>query len=159
MRKGFGEWKHFKNSSSWISKETNRPLPRREATIRNDYDIVIGTNIHTITPNGWVHEQNNNKARLDNEIIAKEIGIARYQRINNFDWTAGKVYWENTEVFWKKVREVWSQKLENSKNIKVIKEIDNEMLFAKLFSLANDFSNGDNEAISKVEVIIEEYTR
>ena len=156
---GFGEWKHFKNSSSWISKETNRPLPRREATIRNDYDIVIGTNIHTITPNGWVHEQNNNKARLDNEIIAKEIGIARYQRINNFDWTAGKVYWENTEVFWKKVRDAWSQKLENSKNIKVIKEIDNEMLFAKLFSLANDFSNGDNEAISKVEVIIEEYTR
>ena len=156
---GYGEWKHFKNSSSWTSKETNRPLPRRESTIRSDYDIVIGTNIHTITPNGWVHEQNNNKARLDNEIIAKEIGIARYQRINNFDWAAGKIYWKNTEVFWKKVREVWSQKLENSKNIKVIKEIDNEMLFAKLFSLANDFSNGDNEAISKVEVIIEEYTR
>ncbi len=63
------------------------------------------------------NEQNNNKARLDNEIIAKEIGIARYQRINNFDWTAGKVYWENTEVFWKKVRDAWSQKLENSNMI------------------------------------------
>ncbi len=92
--------------------------------------------------------------RFEKQIILKKVGISGQKKINK-----AKVYWENTEVFWKKVRDAWSQKLENSKNIKVIKEIDNEMLFAKLFSLANDFSNGDNEAINKVEAIIEEYTR
>ena len=91
---GFGEWKHFTNSSSWTSNETKRALPRREATVRDDYDILIGTNIKTITPNGWVHEQNNNKVTLDNRSLAKEIGLARYQRIKNFDWSAGYSYWD-----------------------------------------------------------------
>tara|TARA_B100000902_G_scaffold9518_1_gene11802 strand:+ start:242 stop:1366 length:1125 start_codon:yes stop_codon:yes gene_type:complete len=154
---GFGEWKHFANSSSWISSETKRPLPRREATIRDDYDIVIGTNIHTITPNGWVHEQNNNKATLDNQVIAKEIGLARYQRIDNFDWSAGYEYWDETSEFWKKVREVWSKKIEKSKKIKVNSDVDGNILFARLFGLAEDFKNGNLETIEKVEPTIDEH--
>ena len=62
---GFGEWKHYQNSSTWKSNETPRPLPRREKSVRSDYDLIIGTNIHTITPSGWVHEQNNNKVTLE----------------------------------------------------------------------------------------------
>ena len=154
---GFGEWKHFANSSSWTSNETKRPLPRREATIRDDYDIVIGTNIHTITPNGWVHEQNNNKATLDNKVIAKEIGLARYQRIENFDWSAGYTYWDETSDFWKKVREVWSEKIEKQKKIKVNSDVGGNILFARLFGLADDYKNGNLDAIEKIETTIDEH--
>jgi hypothetical protein len=43
---------------------------------------MIGTNIQTITPTGWVHEQNNKKVITENQaVLAKEIGIARYERI------------------------------------------------------------------------------
>ena len=154
---GFGEWKHFANSSSWISGETKRPLPRREATIRDDYDIVTGINIHTITPNGWVHEQNNNKATLDNKVVAKEIGLARYQRIENFDWSAGYMYWDETSDFWKMVREAWSEKLKKSKKIKVNSDIDGNILFARLFKLANEHSKGNLDAIDNIESIIEEH--
>jgi len=154
---GFGKWKHFNNSSSWVSKETKRPLPRREKTIRNDYDIIIGTNIHTITPSGWVHEQNNNKTTLDNTIIAKEIGLARYQRIENFDWSAGYAYWDETSNFWKKVKEVWGREIESSKKIKVNFEIDGNTLFSKLFELADEYRNGDLDTIEKVEIVILEH--
>ena len=154
---GIGEWKHFLNSSSWVSNETARPLPRRESSIRGDYDIIIGTNIHTITPTGWVHEQNNNKVTLDNKVIAKEIGLARYQRVDNFNWSAGYSYWDETSKFWKKVREVWSEKIDQSKIVKVTSDVGGNMLFARLFGLADDYRNGKLDKIEKIETIIEEH--
>ena len=154
---GYGEWKHFVNSSTWISGETKRPLPRREKSVRDDYDLIIGTNIHTITPNGWVHEQNNNKTRLDNFVIAKEIGLARYQRINNFDWSAGKEYWTKTGSFWKKVREVWEDKISQKKNISINPTVEDDMLFVRLFGLADIYGNGDLQSMDKIELVIEEH--
>ena len=64
---------------------------RREFSIRDDYDVIVGYNIQTITPTGWVHEQNNKKVVLNesHEVLAKEIGIARYERIKDFNWDAG----------------------------------------------------------------------
>ena len=153
---GFGTWSHLPNSSSWTSNETKRPLPRREASTRNDYDLIIGTNIHTITPSGWVHEQNNNKATIDSKVVAKEIGIARYQRIKDFDWSAGYSYWDETSNFWNKVREVWSQKIK-SKKIKVTSNVNGESLFIRLFLLANNYRNGDLESIDDIETIIEQH--
>ena len=151
----YGEWKHSNNSSAWLSKETSRPLPRREASVRNDYDILVGTNIHTITPNGWVHEQNNNKKKLDGTILAKEIGLARYQRIQNFDWNAGEQYWEATNPFWQEVRKFWTNKLTKSKNITVKPSINNSPLYGKLFGLADAYGRGNTKALGLIEETIE----
>src|SRR5262249_45563894 len=43
---GYGRWEHFGNVSSWRSNTTWRPLPRREFSVRQDYDVLIGTNRH-----------------------------------------------------------------------------------------------------------------
>src|SRR5687768_15132237 len=56
-----GDWDHTRGVSTWISRETWRPLPRREFSVRKDYDVLVGTNRHTITPTGWVQEENNLK--------------------------------------------------------------------------------------------------
>jgi hypothetical protein len=64
---GYGNWIHLPNFSSWEGNETWRPLPRREYSTRSDYDVMIGTNIQTITPTGWVHEQNNKKVITANQ--------------------------------------------------------------------------------------------
>ena len=154
---GFGKWKHFSNSSIWSSYETSRPLPRREKTIRNDYDFIKGTNIHTITPNGWVHEQNNSKVTKKNFILAREIGLARYQRIKNFDWSAGEIYWKKTEEFWREVREVWTREIENSKKIKVSQNTNDDILFIRLFELAEEYKNGNLQSLSKIDAIINEH--
>ena len=60
-----GRWQHNDGASTWISDETWRPLPRREFSVRKDYQVLVGTNRHTITPAGWVQEENNLKLVLD----------------------------------------------------------------------------------------------
>ena len=156
----YGKWVHSENFSSWASEETWRPLPRREFSIRGDYDLMVGNNIQTITPTGWVHEQNNKKVVLNknHKVLAKEIGIARYERIKDFDWQAGHDYWKNTNVFWRKVREAWNKKLENSKSFKLINEVNGEILYSKLFEMADLYAQGNPEVLDDIQKIVNIYS-
>ena len=109
---GLGKWVHYPEMSVWESFETWRPLPRREASIRSDYQALIGMNRHTILADGWTHEQDNLKTVLKalsqvKTHIAREIGLNRYQRIKKFDFSAGDSYWKNTKSFWSDVRVYW----------------------------------------------------
>ena len=157
----YGKWVHYENYSSWTSKETWRPLPRREFSIRDDYDVLIGYNIQTITPTGWVHEQNNKKVVLNEnqKVLAKEIGIARYERIKEFDWQAGKDYWDNSNNFWRVVRDAWNKKLDESKNFKLQNEVEGEILYSKLFMMADKYVQGEVEVIKEIQGVIEKYSK
>tara|TARA_B100000787_G_scaffold167370_1_gene154037 strand:- start:98 stop:1168 length:1071 start_codon:yes stop_codon:yes gene_type:complete len=157
----YGKWIHSVNFSSWSSNETWRQLPRREYSVRDDYDVLIGINTQTITPTGWVHEQNNKKVLLNkgHEVLAKEIGIARYERIKDFNWEAGNEYWDKTDVFWRAVRSAWNKKLNNSKIFKLQNEVDGEILFSKLFMLADQYAKGDTEVISSIQAIVDTHSR
>ncbi len=157
---GYGKWKHYENFSSWTSNETMRPLPRRELSVRDDYDALLGTNIQTITPDGWVHEQNNKKVILGDNIsvISKEIGLARYQRVMNYDWTAGTEYWDRTRDFWNEVRNQWDKKIDKSNNFKLKKEIDGRSHIMRLFELASNYKKGDKKIIDDINLIIEEHS-
>ncbi len=136
-----GRWEHLDNYSSWTSEETWRPLPRRESSVRDDYDVLSGTNRHTITPTGWVQEEYNSKVVLDEaghpeRILARETGLARYERIAGFDWSAGDAYWQRTAPFWSVVRETWDGLFENNPQL-VFNEAANDVpLFALMFQLA-----------------------
>jgi hypothetical protein len=109
---GVGRWVHNGDSSAWESNETWRPLPRREYTTRADYQVLLGRNRHTVTPAGWVHEQDNAKLRLDpsREVLVREAGLNRYTRIEK-DLSAGEAYWRETEAYWRDVRAAWDQQL------------------------------------------------
>jgi len=114
----FGRWQHADGVSTWIGGQTWRPLPRREWSVRKDYDVLIGTNRYTITARGWVQEENHLKAvskapgalRASQFYLAREYGVARYDRIKNFDFSAGDRYFERTGPFWDAVREAWEQR-------------------------------------------------
>ena len=81
-----GEWVHEGSYSAWTSETTWRPLPRREETVRSDYQVLMGTNRHTITPTGWVQEEDNLKVVLDADgkpsadvpYLSREVGVNRY---------------------------------------------------------------------------------
>ncbi len=91
-------WQHFGNYSSWSTQDVWRPLPRREYTVRSDYQLLMGSNRHIILPTGWVHEQQNNKVVLGADgkplakdpVLAREIGFNRYERITGYDFTPGR---------------------------------------------------------------------
>ena len=143
-----GRWVHAKGFSSWMSQETWRPLPRREFSVRDDYDVLIGTNRHTITLNGWSQEEDNLKVltgrardrakdgRLlpDYEVRGREVGFNRYERIIDFDFQPAKRYWERTSYFWSKVRKRWESIMENQTTHSLINEGRNSFLMGAMIA-------------------------
>jgi hypothetical protein len=105
-----GRWDHTGGVSRWSSDEAWRPLPRREFSVRDDYNVLAGTHAITVTPTGWVHEQDNRKLLVtaDQEkirCVACETGINRYERITAPDLTApADAYWAKTGDYWREVR-------------------------------------------------------
>ena len=151
-----GKWTHAGKVSQWTSELTSRPLPRREHTVRNDYDILIGRNRHTITPEGWIHEQDNRKIILSNnkdkpdqkwdigsEVLAFEIGVNRYDLIEGFDFSDGHDYWKKTSLFWSNVRDTWSTLL-SSGGVELGDEYESRVL-NKLFRYASDLADSSNK--------------
>ena len=57
---GSSSWVHVDGKSYW-ENTSHAPLPRREYTKRDDYDIMIRGNRHEIVSNGWIHDQDNKK--------------------------------------------------------------------------------------------------
>ncbi|MEM7002345.1 MAG: DUF6607 family protein [Pseudomonadota bacterium] len=136
-----GRWQHSANFSSWESAETWRPLPRREFSVRDDYQTLIGTNRHTITPTGWIHTEDNRKVVLDEaggiqQTLAVEAGLNRYERIADHDWSAGDRYWSETGPFWQEVRAAWRDLFANQREISLHSTVDRQTMFQAMFGLA-----------------------
>ena len=167
----WGRWEHRENFSSWISAETWRPLPRRESSVRDDYQVLVGTNRHTIVPNGWVHEEENYKVVLDDQssisgdmpYLSKEQGVNRYERIIDFDFSAGDDYWQLTSTYWRDARGVWTEMIAEGDRHTIMTSADGVPLFAVLFQQAEEFSSRENynsEAVrEEIQQTLENYFR
>jgi len=166
-----GEWLHDGNYSAWTSEPTWRPLPRRESTVRDDYEVLFGTNRHTITPTGWVQEEDNLKMRLGadgrpaerDRYLSRELGVARYERIVGFDFSAGRRYAERAGPFWADVRAVWGELFAARDAIELADEVDGRPLFEPLFGFAEELYSGreyePRAAREHARTVIESYLR
>ena len=138
-----GRWEHSEGVSTWLSDQTWRPLPRREFSVRKDYQVLVGTNRHTITPDGWVQEANNLKLALDsNRFLAREYGVARYQRIRDYDFGAGEKYYARTEPFWAEVRAAWQELGARADRFTLRAPVDQGQLFIPFFEYAAKLEAG-----------------
>lgn len=146
-----GRWSHNESFSEWLSGETWRPLPRREWSVREDYQVLVGTNRHVILPTGWVQEENNLKTVLtsarslapDRPYLAREYGVARYERIKDIDFSAADQYYTRTRVFWQDVREAWTQAFAAEQTITLKGPVDKLGLFHPLFEHADRLAKGE----------------
>ena len=141
----YGRWEHQHGVSTWLSSETWRPLPRREFSVRDDYQVLIGTNRHTITPTGWVHEEQNRKVVLDSEgtplrTIAKETGLNRYERLRDYDFSAGDAYLARTGAYWQAVRDAWRDIYRDNRSFTLASAVDEQPLFMAMFRQADALS-------------------
>ncbi len=144
----WGAWQHTPERSWWRSEETWRPLPQREFTVRDDYDVLIGHNTHIILPSGWVHEEHNVKTVLDADgtvasRLAREFGLVRYERLRDFDRSAGDAYWQATASFWGQVRAYWQLAMDESERIRLRERVDGRRLFEPLFARAQAIADGE----------------
>ena len=139
-----GRWEHDPVYSAWTGSRTARPLPRRESSVRQDYDRLLATNRHTILPQGWVHEEDNLKQALaagrpdaeTDRVLSREIGVNRYQGIEDFDFSAADAYWKETGPLWAEVRAAWKEKLASSSSLEVAKQCRGKPAFVELFGFA-----------------------
>jgi hypothetical protein len=140
-----GRWDHSASFSTWVSGETWRPLPRREWSVRDDYQVLVGTNRHTVSPTGWVQEENNLKTVLtearaidpSRPYVAREYGVARYERIREVDFAQADEYYGKTKQFWDQVRDEWAQVFSKQGEVTLKGPVDKLGLFHPLFAQAD----------------------
>ena len=163
-----GEWEHYGTYSAWTSDRTARPLPRRETTVRNDYHILEGVNRHTLTPTGWVQEEENLKLVLDDQgqpaadapYLARELGVARYEHIVGFDFSAGDRYWQRSGEFWRDVRAAWEGVYAERDTFEYLEDVDGQEMFVPLFEHAERLDGGEPyDAAAAAEVIRATFAR
>lgn len=140
-----GAWTHDNGVSQWTSSAEWRPLPRREATKRSDYDAILAVNRHTITPTGWVQEEDNSKLILRNDkpvTLAREVGVNTYTRFNAFDVKVATDYWSATKDFWADIRADWSKLEATAPSFAVKLRGEPEQLYMPILDLADEVQEG-----------------
>lgn len=154
---GHGVWVHLDGYSYWDSNETWRPLPRREHTKRDDYDVLVGRNRHAVTAQGWTHEQDNYKLALregSKRVLGRETGLNRYDRVEDADIAVAVAYWEKTAPFWAFVREAWAGHLATEGPVRVGKTGSGREIHTRILRMADRFADGAYETpdAAKAEV-------
>ena len=140
---GSATWVHVDGKSFW-QNTTDAPLPRREYTKRDDYNVTARTNKHEITSFGWIHEQDNDKViRKDNAedvILAQEKGLNKYTKVDDSRCKAAQDWWLKNGESWSLVRKKWDDVFALKKDLSLESKVDGKPLFSHLFSKEFNFS-------------------
>ena len=140
---GYGQFAKVNGEVIWQSK-TDAPLPRREYTVRNDYNILNRTNRLHITDSGYIHEQDNKKIiRKDgnDKLLVEEKGINSYKRIANNECNAAKIYWDKNNAYWLKVKTIWASYLNTHNSIQLNIKVEGKVLHKYLYDLLDDYND------------------
>ena len=163
-----GRWVHAPGISSWESEDRRRPLPRREFSVRDDYHELYGSHRITITPAGWVMEEDALKLVLDGNnapvseqpYLAREAGLSRYERIRDYDFSAGDAYWARTAPFWAQVRAWWASVYAGHETFAFdATTIEDRPMFMAVFALAEASGRDDAGLTGDLEETLRAYLK
>ena len=99
----------------------------------------MAKNRHTLTPSGWVHEQDNYKLVIEGDersVIAREVGLNVYQRTTSVDFSKVRSYWAGTSEFWGDVRSSWADLMSAGGAGKLGASGKDKKLYQHMFGLA-----------------------
>ena len=155
---GSATWVHVDGKHYWEST-TDAPLPRREFSKRDDYNVMKRTNRHEITEKGWVHEQDNAKIIRGekDEILAWEKGYNTYDLVEESKCQAAKDWWASNRKYWADVRSVWDEVFAGKQTIAIQMKVEDKIMFQRLFALGKEVSLGGydpEETQKKVREVI-----
>ena len=144
---GTSSWVHVDGKSYW-ENSSYAPLPRREYTKRNDYNILIRGNRHEIVDEGWIHDQDNYKVVKDSEsnfeeIIAAEKGFNTYTKLDESKCRIAINWWNDNNAKWSLVRNKWNSIYSKNEDISLNRTVKDKPLFSYLF---------DDKVIGKEEI-------
>lgn len=141
---GSSTWIHADGKHFWENK-SSAPLPRREYSKREDYNVMYRGNRHEITDFGWVHEQDNDKViREDGEedvLLAQEKGYNIYTKVPDEECKAAADWWKKNNKFWSKVRTSWDEVYDREGDLTLKSAVDEKPLFMHFSSLQEEVYN------------------
>lgn len=144
---GVGRWSYDNNRTIWTSNTTLRPLARRDAIRHPPYNRYSSINRHALTPNGWVHEQDNDKiGERDGQsvVFVHEDGFNTYERFNEYPVAAADSYWADTAAYWAGVRRAWDEAIARRRGVWVEEEPENGAITGPaLMGLADRIHGGE----------------
>ncbi len=153
---GSSTWVHVDGKTYWLNM-ADAPLPRREHTKRDDYNVLKRRNIHEITATGWNHEQDNNKlVRNDSGkdyVLAQEKGFDIYTKVDDAKCIAAQKWWKENKTIWANVRSKWDEIFAKNKDLKLHEKVDKKALYSHLFKLNADASKAESDAIIESFII------
>ncbi len=156
---GISQWVTVDGKTFW-QNTTDAPLPRREYSVRNDYNVLKRTNRLVLNDDGYTHEQDNQKIIRSNgvdKLLVEEKGINSYKRLDDSECAAAKVYWEKNKAYWSKVRKTWEDYIQSHQTIALRTQVEGKVLHDYLFALAKEYaakkvSDKDIDARIKTEI-------
>lgn len=159
---GLSQFVHLDGKTIW-QNTTDAPLPRREYSVRSDYNILRRTNRLNITDSGYLHEQDNQKIiryRDADKLLVEEKGHNRYKRIADKECAVAKEYWEKNKNYWAKVRKFWADYIITHNIIELKNKIDGKLLHEYLLALAKEYTEkkfSDAEIDSRIKAEISRF--
>lgn len=154
---GTGRWDYANGTATWTSDASWRPLPRREYTKRSDYNAIVAVNRHTLTPNGWTHEQFNTKVLRkpdgSQEELAREFGFNDYQKTREVDFKPAYKYWAATKDYWAQVRERWERYLGQAPGVRLKTKVDGMAMIVPLFEQAGQREAGKPVGAGQIDAV------
>jgi len=153
-----GTWVHVDGKHQWQSN-SDSPLPRRESTERNDYNVLNRGNNLYLTADGWMFEQDNKKvvrSASGDKLLAMEKGMEEFIKTDPKSFAYAQQWWKKQENFWKDARATWDLVFTENNYIKLVPKVDNKLLYEQFFALSdqsakeNWTSTKNKESIKKV---------
>ena len=147
-------WAHGENSqwtcASWA------PLPRREFSKRDDYDVMARGNTHLVNQEGWLHIQDNQKLKIEedgsNSWLGDEQGLNTYKRVADSRCASAANWWSgDRRLAWGAIQKAWQVIVDENQTIAVA---DHPSLSRTLNQLAEQFIKSAQE-MSPEEMILE----
>ena len=147
---GSATWVHVDGRSFW-SSTADAPLPRREITKRQDYNVTLRRNHHEILDWGWSHDQDNDKlireVNKKDIVLAQEKGYNTYKKVENERCIVAQVFWKDNKEMWALVRKEWNTIFSMRQNIQLKNKVEGKRLYQYLFALESDTKSEEINAI------------
>lgn len=153
---GSATWLHV-DGKHWWESTADAPLPRREYSKRNDYNVMQRTNRHEIMEDGWLHGQDNLKiVRKDgkDEVLVSEKGRNYYTKIKNNNCKAAQKWWKENKDFWKLVRNEWDEIYSQKQHLHLHKKVNDSLMWETMFELGDELAEEARKSPEEVRIRI-----
>lgn len=162
---GWGQWETTNGVRRWRSNWTNRPLARRDAVRDPVYDLYAAINRHQLTPDGWIHWQDNTKMELvdgEQQPVVQEYVLNTYTHFDDYEVGAADAYWAATADYWQAIRDTWDRVAAANGGISIEEEAQTgTVISGELLQMGSDIQSGalpEADAIARGVALIEEHT-